>query len=282
MFERGTNDRRANSGAGARAPAPCVGALISNLKAVRDGIPGDSGLGTLGFLAAKRDAHDWRQLVLVSNHHVLAAQGGAPGDTVFQPNFTQALGGRRLLFDSANLNPIAEVEPGGVEGHHEYRYRGEPARRYFVDCATARLLSTRSSSRAAGRPRFSEVARVHRFDTFEGRELRVRKLGRDERFTGRIVDVAATVVTARGEQRQNCLVIRSLPGRGGGVRAFAERGDSGALLVDELNRAVGILWGIRLDDPREAYASHIHPVLDCLGVTPWRFDFEEARAAAAT
>jgi hypothetical protein len=67
--------------------------------------------------------------------------------------------------------------------------------------------------------------------------LRVRKLGLDSRPTGRLLDIAATVMGKDGERRYNTMVIRSLPSPDGTLRPFATAGDSGALVVDELDRA---------------------------------------------
>jgi hypothetical protein len=80
------------------------------------------------------------------------------------------------------------------------------------------------------------------------------------------------VLDVRGVELHNNLVIRATPGADGAIRPFAEDGDSGALIIDaRRRRAIGLLWGVNLVDPREAYACHIHPVLDCLGLTPYRF-----------
>jgi hypothetical protein len=54
--------------------------------------------------------------------------------------------------------------------------------------------------------------------------------------------------------------------------AFAEDGDSGALVVDDRNRAVGLLWGKSRRSRSEAFACHIQPVLECLNVTPITYD----------
>ena len=246
---------------------PAVGGPVSNLRCILGGA-GASGLGRLGFLAATAGAADWTSLVLVSNRHVLLAHGAVPGDVVFQPRVLSDAS--TLRFPTDQLNPIATLEDCGFQGNYRFAFPGEPESSYFIDCATARLTCRQDPRGRGGSVLFREVARAHRFDTFAGRELRVRKAGIDSGFTGRLVEVAATVVDAEGGQRHNTLVIRSLPVRGGTPRPFAAEGDSGALVIDELERALGLVWGVNLKDPMEAYACHIHPVLDCLRVTPSR------------
>lgn len=251
--------------------SPTVGARLSNLRRVLAG-GGSSGLGTLGFLATTADSRDLSSFVLVSNRHVLLAHDAAAGDVVYQPEIEPSYGG--VCFVRERLNPVATIEDEGLEGHHRYAYPGEPEDDYFLDAATARVTTEPPSGAnghggrgEADRPLFRNTARVHRFDTFAGRELRVRKLGRDRRLTGRVVDVAATVAGEDGRPRRNTMVIRTLSGA---AMPFAGEGDSGALVVDEHDRAVGLLWGVGRDDPAIAYACHIHPLLDRLRLTPWR------------
>jgi hypothetical protein len=123
------------------------------------------------------------------------------------------------------------------------------------------------------------VARAHPIDAFAGGGLRVRKLGPATGLTfGRVLDVAAVALTPDGRRRENNLLIRAEPR--GDARAFADEGDSGALVFDERLRAVGLLWGRNLRNPAEAFACHIHPVLDCLDVTPLTYDPAALQGAA--
>ena len=105
------------------------------------------------------------------------------------------------------------------------------------------------------------VARLHPLDVAGRRAPRVRVLGGLTGVTeGRAVEAAATV-EAGGEPRFGNIVIRWDDGSRGGP------GDSGALVVDERDRAVGLVWGRSDRDPELTYACHIHPVLDRLDVT---------------
>jgi len=261
-------------------PVPAPGAAISNLKEVRKPGGGASGLGALGFLAARSGARDWSRLLLVSNHHVLFAHGAQPGDPVYQPRFDLVgdrfdLVGDRIAFEE-NPEAIATLASGGHEGNWRYAYPGEKEKEWFVDCAAAGLTDC-GAVPDRGPVLFASVARATAQDARAGQGLRVSKLGRDTAPCGRIVGVDVTVSLGDGSPRHNNIVIRALPGPDGAVRAFAYEGDSGALVVDRLGRAVGLLWGVSLARPDEAYASHIHPVLDCLKLVPYRRALADGR-----
>lgn len=264
----------------ATATLPRVGAVISNLKSMTHSHHTQVGLGTLGFLAAKRGAPDWQSLVLVSNRHVLFAHDAECGNMIFQPNYEQQ--GDQIVFDVPHLNAIARIDNIGLCGHVSYAYPGEAEKSYYIDCATAALLL-----KQAGNPQrihsktqyFTKVARVHPHDTFEGRELKVHLAGRENAMWGKVIDCEATVETVTGERCHNTLVIRAMPDGKGALQPFSRKGDSGALLVDQYQRAVGLLWGQHMHDPYIAYACHIHPVLSFLQITPWCFDFCAAPSA---
>jgi hypothetical protein len=250
-----------------RLLVPAPGAAISNLRDVRRPGGGASGLGAIGFLAAPAGARDWSLLSLVSNRHVLFAHGAAAGDPVYQPGYEMADG---LAMFSADEPPMASLAEGGLEGHWDYAYPGEDARRYFVDCAAAVLDRPGPRRAGSGRLLFGPAARASRSDAFPGRGIGVYKLGLDAGISGRLVAVDATVALADGTRRDNNLVIRGLRGEDGAERPFARQGDSGALVLDARHRPIGLLWGVSLANPAEAYACHIHPVLDCLKLVPFR------------
>lgn len=253
---------------------PRAGAAISNLKGMSRAGRASAGLGTLGFLAARRGAPDWQTLVLVSNRHVLLAHGAERGDLVFQPGFSEQ--GAQVNFNASDLNAIARIDHEGLCGHFSYAYPGESRKPYYIDCTIATLLLKQTSNpmRITGRTQhFTQVARVHPLDTANGRELKVQLLGRADPSWGKIIDSEATVETVTGELCRNTLVIRALPDKHGVLRPFSRKGDSGALLVDQYQRAVGLLWGNHTRDPYVSYASHICPVLSYLDIIPWRYDF---------
>lgn len=262
-----------------RAPLT-PGLAISNLKAIHDrptSGPENAGLGTLGFFAGERGANEHTSPVLVTNRHVLLAHGAQRGDYVYQPEFSRRDG--LCIFRAASLDPIAAIADDGFADNYEYGYPGEMTQAYFIDCATARLLTERGVRAAPTLPPLGArsgtavkgIARVHPLDVIDGRAPRVYKFGQATGVTvGRVVDVAAPVDTAQGQRRLRNLVIRAERPASGGSSSFVpfvEAGDSGALIVNERGAAVGLLWGMGEGRSPEAYACHIHPVLHRLDVT---------------
>lgn len=253
---------------------PHVGASISNLQGIGQSHRINVGLGTLGFLAVKRQAPNWESLVLVSNQHVLLANDAIRDEVIFQPDYKTQ--GEQIIFDALRLNAIAKIDNEGLCGHFSYAYPGESEKPYYIDCATASLLlkQIKNPHRVKSKTQyFTTVARVHPLDTLNGRELKVRLLGRSNSVWGKVIDSAATVETVSGELCRNTLVIRALPDNDGVMQPLSRKGDSGALLIDQYQRAVGLLWGNHMLDPFVSYACPIHPVLSCLQIIPWCFDF---------
>ena len=117
---------------------PRVGASISNLQGIGQSHRTHVGLGTLGFLAAKRQAPNWESLVLVSNRHVLLANDAVHDEVIFQPDYETQ--GEQIIFDAPRLNAIAKIDNEGLFGHFSYVYpRGSDNPRY-INCATFMLL----------------------------------------------------------------------------------------------------------------------------------------------
>jgi len=231
---------------------------VSNLRNVLSAVgqyKGEpSGLGTVGFLAAVNGSRE-REIVLVSNRHVLLAHGAQRGDPIYQPVFASEQ--ERYTIRSNELEPIAEILNNGAEENHRFQYPGEAARDYFVDCATARV----PFERGVGGLQLRRAGRIHPLDVVGGRSVRVRKAGnRSRKSMGRVIDAYAPVETA-GQRRLGNIVIRATDDM------FIEPGDSGALLLNDRNEPVGMVWGRSERDPGLAYACHLHPVLDRLGIT---------------
>jgi hypothetical protein len=249
-------------------PGPVMpGITISNLRGVlqeQAAGPHHSGLGTLGFLALVNGIRR-REVVLVSNRHVLLAHGAGRGAPIYAPVFSRR--GETCVVRASALDPIAEVMNEGAEQNHAFQYDGEAQADYFfVDCATARLLVAPRLPHVfdvePSIPVVRGVARMHPLDAKGHRASRVRKIGGATGLTqGRVVDVAAPVETAGGPQRRHNIMVRGTHG------SFVYPGDSGALVLNERDQAIGLVWGRSDHDPTVAYACHIHPVLDRLGVT---------------
>lgn len=245
------------------------GIIVSNLKDLmaEQSHPSRSGIGTLGFFALINGCRQ-RDVVLVSNRHVLLAHGAGCSAPIYGPRFYAQ--GESSVVRRDSVDPIADILDPGAEGNHSFEYPGEPAADYFIDCATARVRrpdDVTPAYRLASNGMDMElvvrrVARLHPLDAVGGRSPRVRKIGGATGLTiGRVVDGAAPVEAAGGPTRMRNLVIR------GTGATFTGRGDSGALLIDDRDRAVGLIWGQDDRDPNVAYACHIHPVLHRLDVT---------------
>lgn len=241
------------------------GDTISNLRGMSRGGPVEShaaGLGTLGFFALVNGTRK-REVTLVSNRHVLLAHGAGRGDPIYRPVFSHR--GETAAVRADSLDPVAEIMHEGAEANHRFQYPDEAVAEYFVDCASARMLR-RPERLAAEHGTDGSVlrgaARMHALDVVGGRVPRVRKLGGATGVTyGWVIDAAAPVENAAGPRRLNNLAVK---GDGG---PFLAAGDSGAVLLNKRDEAIGLLWGRNDRDPSIAYACHIHPVLDCLNVT---------------
>jgi hypothetical protein len=241
-----------------RPPRWEVGAPISTLAGLREG-PGPSGLGRVACFGVRRGARRWADPVLLTSHHVLNAYGAGPGDAAFAPDVADEE--ELLEIDPASLAPVAEVTDGGLDGVHRFAFPGEAEAAYHLDCATARLVDTKVVPSGAAAFR---VGRVHPHDALPQRRLSVRLLGVHARPAGEVVATDAVVERADGVLCPGTIAIRSRPGG----PPFATEGDSGALVVDRRDRAIGLLWGVDLRDPATAYACHVLPVLDRLDLVP--------------
>jgi hypothetical protein len=237
------------------------GNTVSNLRGATgdrtEATPLASGLGTLGFFALVNGTRQ-RDVVLVSNRHVLLAHGAGCGDPIYRPVFSRR-GEQTWVLRGDALDPVAEILDEGAESSHRFRYSGEPQAEYFVDCATARLVRDRQ---AGVHSTVRGIARLHPLDVLGRRAPRVHKLGGATGVTfGRVLDVCVPVTSARGERRLENIAIRGMGGD------FIGPGDSGALVLNDREEAVGLIWGRNERGSAVAYASHIHPVLDRLDIT---------------
>lgn len=197
--------------------------------------------------------------MLLTSRHVLEAHGARAGAPVFAPDLTDT--GDVLEIDPSSLAPAAEVTGDGVDGNHRCALPGRDEAAYHLDAVTARLLD--DDAQPSGTVAFS-VGSVHTHDALPHRRLAVRLLGVHDTAAGEVVDTDATVERSDGALCPGTIVIRTRPDRA----PFATEGDSGALVVDHRDRAIGMLWGVDLVDPTMAYACHVLPVLDRLDLVP--------------
>jgi len=245
--------------------SPAPGDTISNLRGLSQNQSLENhaaGLGTLGFFALVNGTRE-RRVAMVSSRHVLLAHGAGRGDPIYRPIFSHR--GETVAVRADSLDPVAEVSDEGAEENHRFRYPGEALADYFVDCAMARMLQEPPRSAAkhwANGHALRGAGRMHALDVIGGRAPRVRKLGGATGVTyGRVIDAAAPVENGAGPRRHNNLAVK-----GDGV-PFLAAGDSGAVLLNQRDEVIGLLWGRNDRDPNIAYACHIHPVLDRLNVS---------------
>ena len=230
--------------------------------------------GTLGCFATVDGLGGPKNVVLMSNNHVLTANSGVVGNTIYQPNH---IGG---LIDADNKNPIGEIHNLGVEGNHPFTYPTESQVDYYLDCATALLaidisswcdcncgVSYKNELRElnnAGNSKLEGVARAVDGET-------VFKSGRTTGSTQGVIEdpLGSTILTDKNPPVQADNVIMITPTNPPN-QVFQDHGDSGAALVNDQNQLIGLMFSSQdptLPSPK-AFACHIAPVLDLLKVTP--------------
>jgi hypothetical protein len=265
------------------------GILISNLKRMdANGSPVGDELGTLGFFGTLNNSSSRDNIVGLTNNHVLAANGAAVGDTVYQPKATGV--SPTLNIAAADKHPIGKIEHLGKQGNHRYQYSGDPAAKdYYIDASSFRVNTNFSSCCGKNKGvKFGNL--VHNLSqtalgsgTIEGidritaqiqaatpGEYKVYKAGEHTGWTTGKVFAAEfdwNDPNVVGKHYGTSIIIQDLgPNCGGGTK-FAIGGDSGAVVVNNQRKVVGLLIG-ELDGLGGLYAAcHIEPVLNYLGVT---------------
>ena len=261
-----------------RHHSPLIGGIsITNFKPD----PSDNfGAGTLGFFATIDGVSGLENVALVSNNHVLMANGAQIGDTIYQPKFIEVDGQVTFVLDPDQRRPIGKIHNAGQEGNHPYTYQGGAEAQYFVDCAAAKLdisisswcntncgVSFKNEIRDLnidGNSAIADVARVQASDLQAG-DYVVYKVGRKtSRTVGKVTSANLPLIGGG----QNAIEIEATQPDCDGVLRFVEQSDSGSALINAQNQLVGLIFAKSNSNPAIAYASHIHPVLDKLSVTP--------------
>ena len=245
--------------------------------------PHGFGGGTLGFFATIDGVAGPDNIVLVTNHHVLAANLGRVGDDVYQPNMNDTLPNNKI----GKTHQLPDID------NHSFQYppdlrttSDEPASDFWIDCATAKLNICISSLchtncgvsfaneiiglNVAGGNALLDVARARHGET-------VFKVGRTTRRTEGVVSEVALPIPSPGfglPSPQGVLEVAFVRADEPDVTKFADEGDSGAAIVNAQGKLVGIHYSGALDphthneDRLHSLCCHIHPVLDALQVTP--------------
>lgn len=259
------------------------GITVTNLKLDNQG---NRPVGTLGFFATLNNDSSSDNVVLVSNHHVLAQGGAAVGDPIYQPERKEENGQVVIVNDERKQGLIAEIHDLGKEENVEFQYPGETKSVYHVDCASAKLkicISSACKCNCGIRYR-NQVREPDETITAPIKITKVKRLGHAEMPAPGDPPYRVFKVGSRTSKTWGTVLGIGIPGPKGekgiieikvdGVdcdknKRFAAKGDSGSAILNEQNELVGLLFaegtGANSD---KAYACHIHPVLEQLGVTP--------------
>lgn len=197
---------------------------------------------------------------------------------------------------------IGNINNIGQEAVHPFSYDASPPIDYFVDCATAKLdirisstcnkstginykneirkLRIGASGSDEGNSRIVDIERVRPEDIAAGEadgsnvdpadDYVVYKVGRrTSRTVGKVIEAYLPTDPAAAVDITGAMMIMATEPDCDGFDRFGAQGDSGAAIINADNNLVGILFGVgNPPDGNIAYASHIHPVIDYLGIDP--------------
>jgi hypothetical protein len=190
------------------------------------------------------NTHDGRA-VLLSTHHVIFGEGAAKGSAL---SVVEIVDGRHVF------HPIGRSLYGklGI-----LRFDNDD---YYVDCAVAScerpdLLHDKTVCAGSAFPAT--------FAGFSRAKIgsRVTKIGAATGITtGIVVDLNYSDTLSRRTHTPKQILIRPTEG----YSAFSAEGDSGALIIDDANQVVGLLWGTNCRG--EGVACHIAPVLLAMNI----------------
>jgi hypothetical protein len=279
-FYRGVATDVLNASSGIQTSSVCednskYAALVGGITIMNGRRDGQNrlGVGTLGFLATIDGVEGPDNIALVSNRHVLGVNGAVAGDTVYQPDGNATLPNNSI----GKILKLQEID------NYSYTYPGESAKDYWIDCSTAQINICISSCchtncgesfgnwiqglNVNGSDVIADVGRAQVNDI-------VYKVGRTTRRTKGIVrEIDHLLPGAMGiPDAKNLILIEPLEPDCNGILRFADEGDSGAAIITDQGKLVGILHTVAAQpQPGQTLkhlACHIAPVLDALKVTP--------------
>lgn len=289
-----------------RTPAACDN--TDNFDVIQGGIQictaanvttGSVAEGTLGCIVKKRNDGGRENVYLLSNKHVLYTQTSGAGDYVYHP-FPPNPDSSRFA-DQGRSRALGPVQGGATYGNVPITLPGATtAVNVFIDCAIARIdidskccdsTCTQDVIRCGesvidlqvnGLNTISDVRNVIQDVTIINAV--VFKVGRTSSKTQGIVRLINAAFNTVGDtsvpgsasiRGENAIEIDFDTTSTGnhlnckGHSWFAEEGDSGSIVVDAQNRAIGIISQVPPPDSpivSSAIACHIVPVLDSLSI----------------
>lgn len=214
-------------------PQPLSGAGIVNSK----GVP-----GTLGCIAYTLHTGE---PVLLSTWHVLFGRDANEAGAVW--------------LDSGNGHGLSGIGKTLYGKIGTVQFSGQD---YYLDCAIASLTETPTVLASQTRTTFPTLITRHGDAQVDDA---VTKAGAATGVTrGTIADVNYSESVIPRGQRQHTpgqLLLKSLDQN----KVFSAEGDSGAVVVDAANKAIGLLWGTNVRG--EGVACPIAPVLYAMNIT---------------
>jgi Trypsin len=279
-----------------------------NISSYKKKADGTKEVGTLGFVATINGGKAPKNIAIVTNNHVVGLANERIGDYVYQPPWIRDASGtfKPAPIDEAEAkllhapegtrtagSPIGKIWARPDRQDHPFTYPGEQLDNYFIDCAAVRLaicISSLCHTNCSGfdftrkipglrltipalnlqnSDEIIDVGRVAHADIGTPRAQVVKVGATTGRSTGEVIEVTAPV-TDLAIHGRNAIKIHAtgMNCAGTGTQEFSQRGDSGSAVINSEGKLVGLLFGGDQTDPTMSYASHIHPVLDALKVTP--------------
>jgi hypothetical protein len=263
------------------APPLVSGISLSNLK---PDAQGEYESGTLGFFATIDGVSGPDNVVLVSCFHVLMAHGASPTQNIYRPKYNS-----NGKIDVPNSLLRANVHNVGMRGNHPFKYGNEQPIPYWVDATSAKInvclsswCNTNCGTNFKNEVRdlhigadtskvITGVKRLQQEDLPEGGEYLVYKVGRATGLTVGKVTAALFERIDDPDGKKGLIEITATEKDCGGAGTdtrFSFEGDSGSAVLNSNRELIGIIVSRATDTPEISYASHIHPVLDVLKVTP--------------
>ncbi|MBO9699890.1 MAG: hypothetical protein J7604_06735 [Sporocytophaga sp.] len=260
-------------------------------------------LGTLGCFGRINGNSSKDNIVILTNNHVVAHGGDASlNDTIYQPDMKMENG--TLVIEGKENYVVGSINNLGMENNYPYKYPEDPTssnginENYYIDCATVKLDTCYSSccdtnfgvsfsdkneinnlryNDTDGNNAVKGIARMKRVDLIDdsvqppkAKDYFVWKVGRATgRTKGKVKCVGATLEKLDGKsfRQERVICVVGVDYESCNIqKRFALQGDSGSVIVNREGNVLGLIYSMEREID-QAYACHIHPVLDKLKIT---------------